>query len=198
MFVQETQLAQDTSLQESWPQACNIPGCPAARLAGRLKDHQDPALAAQGQPQSGGAVAPQSGWRSRRSPTDKRGGEAATAKQVEQLPRPAPHRGRAVLQERSPGHCGAEPRSPQPWAPHSSPGLLSAQRQHDREAAVASDAGLCHAPRIRHGSQQDEPGRGGTDEPAVSLAERAAQRGKGPELHPTAQWNSLLQDDRLN
>lgn len=44
VFVQEAQLAQDTSLQESRPQARNIPG----RLAGQLKDHQDPAPAAWG------------------------------------------------------------------------------------------------------------------------------------------------------
>ena len=198
MFVQETQLAQDTSLQESWPQACNIPGCPAARtiktllwlprgsrsLAGRLLSSR-----------AGGAAD---------HPQTNRGGEAATAKQVEQLPQPCPARGPAVLQEHSPGHCGAEPRSPQPWA-HPSPGLRTAPRgcsQLSKSAIVRLllllMRGCATHPASRHGSQQDEPGRGGTDEPAVSLAERVAQRGKGPELHPTAQWNSLLQDDRLN
>lgn len=97
-----------------------------------------------------------------------------------------------------PGALRAEPRSPQPWAQHCSRGPLSAQPEHDHRAAATSDAGLCHTAHNRHGSQQDKPGWGSTDEPAISLAEWVAQRGEGLKLHPTTQWNSSLQEDCLN
>lgn len=169
---------------------------PGWGMAGRLKDHQDPALTAEGQPQPGGAAAQQTGWKSHRSPTNE-GEKLLPPNRLSSFSRPALPRTRAMLQQRSPRHCRAEPHSPQPWAQHHSPGLLSARRERDHEAAATSDVVLRCTPRIRHDSQQDKPGWD-TDEPAVPLAERVAQRGKGPELHPTTQWNSLLQDDQLN
>lgn len=91
--MQEAQLAQDTSLQESQPQARNILG----RLAGQLQDHQDPALAAQGQLQPGRAVAQQPGWQSHRSPADKQGGEKLLPpNRLSSFSRPALHEGCAA------------------------------------------------------------------------------------------------------
>lgn len=93
------QLAQETNGQESWPQAGDILNAWQSR-----KDHQHLALASQGSTaqQAGGAT------------TDTQGGEAAAAaKQVEQLLPPCPAAGSGCAGT-LPGHCGAEPCSPQP------------------------------------------------------------------------------------
>lgn len=144
------QLAQEISGQESWPQ----PGDILNAWHGR-KEHQDAALASKGSTaqQAGGAAIA----------TDTRGEEAAAAaaaaKQVEQLLPPCPAAGSGCAGT-LPGHCGAEPCSPQP-------GLSSPSRgcSRLRESTIMGlQLLLTHNPH-RQCSQSDAP-HWGTHSPA--------------------------------
>lgn len=71
------------------------------------------------------------------------------------------------------------------WAQLPFPGLLLAEGEHNHVTAAAPDTQPTQAP---------------LPEGCTTLGHTQPwwHRGKGLELHPTAHWNSWLQDDRLN